>query len=266
MIKHIMLCTILLISLNLLNAKFTGFPEQKFKGEDTSLKTVSEMIIVKEKIKQDTLNMEYERPVKRLTEEERREKIIASLDSLSFTEAYKAVKGYERTLFLTKYLESKPNRKDIIKSFVDTTLAIEKNRIENTSKSQYIRLITAIWCSKKIWDNSNKEDRIFFLTFLIDELMPIFSKEFDFLISERGLNHFDNKTRGLNGVCVWNLDVISTFYADIFNDYKILENGGHHPVEYYLYVPGYNRRHQVYDPEKLIDNLKILRQLIIEEK
>lgn len=264
--KDILLCILLLISLSFLYAKLTDFPEKEFKGENASLKTVSEMIIVKEKSNPDTLNREYDRPVKRLTEEERREKILASLDSLSFPEAYKAVKDYERPLFLTKYLESKPNRKDIIKSFVDTTWAIEKNRIENTRKSQYIRLITAIWCSKKIWDNSNKEDRIFFLTFLIDELMPIISKEFDFLLSERGLNHFDNKTRGLDGVCVWKLDVISTFYADIFKDYKILENGGHHPVEYCLHVPGYNRRHQVYDPEKFIDNLKILRKLIIEEK
>jgi hypothetical protein len=82
----------LLIPLIFLSAKSTEFSEKILKEKDTSLKTNSEMIIVKEKTKSDTFNMEYEGPDIRLAEEKEREAIIASLDSLSFTEAYKAVK------------------------------------------------------------------------------------------------------------------------------------------------------------------------------
>ena len=119
--KNIMLCIVLLISLNLLYAKFTGFPEQKFKGKSKNTNTKSKIVVVNERSNQDTLRMEYDRPVKRLTVQERIEAKIASLDSLSFKEAYNALRSGERPYYLVRYLIIKSNRLDLIKSYIDTS-------------------------------------------------------------------------------------------------------------------------------------------------
>lgn len=260
--KNTLVFIISLFSLSCLHANLTGFAGKNLNGENASLKTDSKMIIVKEKSKPDTINMEYQRPIKIVTEDERREKILASLNSLSFTAAYKSLKDYERGLYLIKYLENKPNRNDIIKSFIDTTWAKEIDQIDYYNLFPDVELIISICTSKIIWEKSNKEEKIFFLDFLIEELMPLLLKKFKLLYSEWELN----KKNWFEGVHEWKIDKISNFYADIFEDYKILEHGGHHPVKYGRYRGGIFFKHIVIDPEKFIDNLKILRKLIIEEK
>ncbi len=264
MIKHTVLCIMLLISLSFLYAKFTGFPENRLEVKSNSTNTESKIVVVSENTLQDTLRMEYDRPVKRLTVQERIEAKIASLDSLSFKEAYNALRSGERPYYLVGYLINKSNRLDLIKSYIDTSwVREEKKDIDIFEYSLYKDLLTTIFCSKDIWEKLNKEGKIYFLDFLIDHFLPKAIEIYYLRLSDK---EYAKRPFPTWGISEGNLDRVGSFYIEKIEEYKVMKHGGSNQSYSIRTLRLDSYAYHINKPELLLSDLKILRKLISEEK
>lgn len=264
MIKHIVLSTMLLISLNLLNAKFTGFPEQIFKGKSKNTNTESKIIAVNKRSNQQTLINGRDPSDGVIYDVEAREALYASLDGLSFKEAYNALESYEWTPYLVKYLENNSNRLDLIKSYIDTSwVREEKKEIDIFGFSLYKNFLTSIFCSKDIWEKLNKEGKIYFLDFLIDHYLPKAIEIYYLRLSDKEYAKLPFPTWGISE---GNLDRVGSFYIEKIEEYEVMKHGGsnHSYSIRTLRLDSY--AYHIIKPELLLSDLKILKQLIIEEK
>lgn len=257
--KQIVIYILLLSSFTFLFAQYTGFNQRKLGSGQPSIP----------KAKVDTLGTKKNNNFGGYAYYGSSEDLLASLDTLSFTEAYDTLHVLVRYNMLLKYLKKQENCFELVKSYIDTSwVREEKKEIDIYEVSRYRRFLQTIFTSTEIWEKLNKEEKIYFLDFLIDKYIP---RSIELIYSTHLRRKDDDFNRHKAPISVYgpsdgNMNMLASyFYAKMFKEYNIMEHGANHPASYLIYTGRmFGHEYHVKDPEKFLANVKILRKCISE--